>query len=365
MNYPCPNYVREPPITSDRPSARVRSANAPRSRSGRDRNAAAGERSDTGPVERTLRRLSIVVPLYDEERSVHPLCGRLRASLAAIGVPYEVVAVDDGSRDGTRERLREQLASFPQLRIVCLSRNFGLQGAVAAGLAHTQGDVVVLMDGDLQDPPELIARMLEAWRRGADVVYATKKTRKERGLRRIGFAFFHLIYERLANIKMPPASGNFSLIDRRVLDEINRLPEHNRFLPGLRSWVGFRQVEIEFDREDRQAGAPSMTMSKLFRLAVDGIVGFSHVPIRFITILGLLSCTLGVGFIGWVLVERFVTHTAILGWPSLMIAVSFLGGVQLLGIGVLGEYMLRIFDEVRARPNYIVERVVENDEPPA
>jgi dolichol-phosphate mannosyltransferase len=302
--------------------------------------------------------LSVVVPLYNEEDTVAALCDRVQAVLRSIDVDAEVVTIDDGSRDATRRRLEERRASFPQLRIVCLSRNFGLQGAVAAGLAHARGDVVVLMDGDLQDPPELIPQMLDAWRRGADVVYTVKSTRRERGLRRLGFEVFHLVYKRLAYIKMPATSGNFSLVDRRVLDAINAMPEHNRFLPGLRSWVGFNQTEIRFERDDRESGRPAMTLSKLVRLAMDGILGFSHLPIRFVAALGVIACSLGVVFIGWVLVERFITHTAILGWPSLMIAVCFLGGVQLLGIGILGEYVLRIYDEVRARPNYIVERVV-------
>jgi len=311
------------------------------------------------PNEKAQRQptlLSVVVPLFNEEAIVPELCTRLFGTLAKLGCPYEVVAVDDGSRDRTVERLVAHADEQPALRVLSLSRNFGLQGAVAAGLAHATGDVVVLMDGDLQDPPELIPRLLDEWRAGADVVYTTKRTRQERGLRRLGFDAFHRIYQKLAEIQLPLGAGNFSLMDRRALDVINALPERNRYLPGIRSWVGFKQVEVTFDRDERAAGEPRMSMRRLFKLALDGIFGFSYLPLKIATLIGFAACALGLGLIVWVLVERFVTHTAILGWPSLIIATCFLGGAQLVSLGILGEYIGRIYDEVRGRPQYVVGR---------
>ena len=311
-----------------------------------------------GQPTRSAALISVVVPLYNEEQIVPALCDRLFAVLPTLGVPFEVVIVDDGSRDRTRALLIERARSERSLRIVCLARNFGLQAAVAAGLAHARGQVVVLMDGDLQDPPELLPRMYDEWRKGAEVVFTTKRTRAERGLRRLAIDAFHRIYQRMAEISLPLGAGNFSLIDRRALDVINALPERNRYLPGIRSWVGFKQVEFQFDRDDRAAGDPRMSFRRLMKLALDGIFGFSYLPLRAATFVGLCACAMGVLLVGWVLVERFVTHTAILGWPSLMIAIVFLGGAQLVSVGILGEYIGRIYDEVRGRPNFVVGEIV-------
>jgi polyisoprenyl-phosphate glycosyltransferase len=305
--------------------------------------------------------VSVVVPLYNEAGTVALLVERVAKVFDGLGCDAELVAVDDGSRDDTRARLLELGRKDARLRVVCLSRNFGLQGAVAAGLSEARGDVIVLMDGDLQDPPELIPELLDAWKSGGDVVSATKRSRKERGLRRLGFALFHKLHKRLTYIALPPTAGNFSLMDRRVLQVINGLSERNRFLPGLRAWVGFKQVEVPFDRDDRRAGAPGMTLRRLVSYALDGIFGFSYLPVRLMTVLGTIACLLGLGFMTWVLIARFVTHSAILGWPSLMLAICFIGGVQLVSLGILGEYIVRIYDEVRARPNYVVDRVVQVD----
>jgi glycosyltransferase involved in cell wall biosynthesis len=310
------------------------------------------------PLRPLPRLLSVVVPLCNEEGTVPALCDRVFSVLRALGCPVEVVAVDDGSTDRTRERLVERARAEPRLRILALSRNFGLQAAIAAGLAQVEGDAVVLMDGDLQDPPELIPRLLAEWRGGAHVVYATKRTRAERGLRRLSFEVFHRLFRGMGAIALPLQAGTFSLVDRRVLDVINRLPEHNRYLPGIRSWVGFRQVAVPYDREARATGVPQMGFLRLLQLALDGLFGFSYVPVKAVTLIGLLACAVGLVFSVWVLVERFVTHTAILGWPSLMIAICFIGGAQLVSVGILGEYVVRIYDEVRARPNFVIGEVI-------
>jgi len=304
--------------------------------------------------------LSVVVPLYNEQEIVGELCRRILQVVRGLGCPFELVLVDDGSRDQTRARLLALTPNVPEMKIVCLSRNFGLQGAVAAGLSQATGNAVVLMDGDLQDPPELIAEMLKRWRMGAEVVFTVKRSRQERGLRALAFPAFHALFRRLGPRDMPLNAGNFSLMDRRALDAINQLGEHNRYLPGLRTWVGFRQEEVVFDRQERAAGEPRMTLGRLVRLALDGIFGFSYLPLRVATVLGLGACMLGLGLVIWVLVERFITHTAILGWPSLMVAICFLGGVQLVSIGILGEYLGRIYDEVRGRPNFLVSEVIQS-----
>lgn len=310
---------------------------------------------------RTPKRLSVVVPLYNEEEIVPKLLDRLAAALADIGAPYEIIAVDDGSTDRTREVLAERGPTLKALRVICLSRNFGMQGAISAGLSVATGDVVVLMDGDLQDPPELIPDMLARWRGGADVVYTTKQSRAERGPRRLATEVFHRVVQRVSETPWPVGVGNFSLMDRRALDAIRSTRERSPYFPGLRSWVGFRQEGIGFDRDARAAGEARMSLSRLFKLAFDSFFGFSRLPLRIATVSGVLASLLGLVSMVWVLIERFVSHTAILGWPSLMIVVSFIGGAQLLGIGVLGEYVARIYDEVRGRPDYIISESLDFD----
>lgn len=300
----------------------------------------------------------MVVPLYNEEEIVAPLLERLHAAFAHCAHAYEVIVVNDGSCDSTGSLLDAHATTHANVRVVHLARNFGLQGAVAAGLAEAHGNAVVLMDGDLQDPPELIPQMIEEWERGADVVYTTKRSRTERGWVRLAMDLFHRVQPSVSSVPLPVGAGNFSLISRHVLDQINQLPEANRYLPGLRAWVGFKQVELAFDRNARAAGDRRMTLSRLAKLALDAIFGFSYLPLKFITGVGIATLVLGFVLVAWVLIERFVSHTAVLGWPSLMTAVCLMGGAQLISVGIIGEYIARIYDEVRRRPNYIVQRVV-------
>lgn len=311
---------------------------------------------------RRARLLSVVIPLYNEAEVADELCLRVWATLDGLGVPFEVVVVDDGSTDATVEHLAAFGRRHPALRIVRLARNFGLQGAVAAGVDHAQGDVVAVMDGDLQDEPEFLAALYDAWRHGADVAHAIKRSRAERGLRRIAFEAFH----RLAGgmVPAPLNAGNFSVCDRSVIHALKNLPERNRYFPALRSWVGFAQVEVPYDRAARKAGAPRMSWRRLVRLAFDAIFGFSYLPLRLATAIGLAATLAGLVLVAWVLYEKFVTQRAILGWPSTMVAVCILGGAQLTTIGILGEYIGRIYDEVRQRPNYLVRQVVTFDRPP-
>lgn len=323
------------------------------------RDGARGDHSDVAPSAHQDRcSVSVVVPLYNEGALVDTLLQRIHGALQPTTRTYEVIVVNDGSTDSTPALLDHHAAMHANVRVVHLARNFGLQGAVAAGLQEASGDAIVLMDGDLQDPPELIPRMIEEWERGADVVYTTKRSRTERGLVRIAFDAFHRLQPSVANVALPNGAGNFSLISRPVLDHINNLPEANRCLPGLRAWVGFKQVEVAFDRDARAAGDRRMTVSRLVKLALDAIFGFSYLPLKFITMIGFATLLLGFGLVVWVLVERFVSHTAVLGWPSLMTAVCLMGGAQLISVGILGEYIARIYDEVRRRPNFIVRSIV-------
>jgi glycosyltransferase involved in cell wall biosynthesis len=307
---------------------------------------------------RNARLLSIVLPFYNEELVIPPLFERLLPVLRSLGCPYEIIAVDDGSFEPTRAALSVYARQDPAVRIVCLARNFGLQAAISAGLKHSTGDAVVLMDGDLQDPPELIPTLYEKWQTGGDVVFTTKRTRAEAGARRFFFDFFHKVLSGLAQQELPVSMGNFSLMDRKAVDVINALPESHRYLPALRTWVGFHQVEVPFDREARAAGQPQMGLARLFSLGLDAIFGFSYLPLRMATLLGFIACALGIGMVGWVLVEKFLTHTAVASWPSLMIAVCLLGGAQLVSLGVVGEYIARIYDEVRSRPHFVVRDVL-------
>jgi polyisoprenyl-phosphate glycosyltransferase len=314
--------------------------------------------AQTSPARRA-ELLSVVIPLFNEEAIVPELCRRLWETLESLGPPFEVVIVDDGSSDGTVAALTQFAADHRELKVVRLSRNFGLQAAVTAGVDHTQGNVVAVMDGDLQDDPEFLGQLYGAWQQGADVAHAVKRSRTERGLRRLAFTGFHRLAGGL--VRAPLNAGNFSLCDRRVIAALEKLPERNRYFPGLRTWVGFKQVEVPFDRKDRAAGEPRMGWLRLFRLAADAIFGFSYLPLKVATGIGLVATLLGVVMVGWVLFEKFVSHHAILGWPSLMVAVCLIGGAQLVTIGILGEYIGRIYDEVRQRPNYLVDEVLTFD----
>ncbi|MDX1622709.1 MAG: glycosyltransferase family 2 protein [Gemmatimonadota bacterium] len=298
--------------------------------------------------------LSIVVPIKDEIETLPELWRRLASILSGDLAESEVVFVDDGSRDGSREWLVERHAEDPRARLVVLSRNFGHQAAVTAGLAHASGAAVVLMDGDLQDPPEMIPRLVDAWREGAEVVHTVKRSRKEPWHRRIAFGLFHRSIRALSRTELPNQAGIFSLLDRRAADHLLALPERNRYLAGLRSWVGFEQTTVAYDRDPRYAGRPRQSLGRLLRLALDGVFSFSRLPLRFATIFGVAVSVSAFLLVATVIYLKLFTDRAILGWASLMSATLFLGGVLLLTIGIIGEYVGRIYDEVKRRPLYIV-----------
>jgi len=306
----------------------------------------------------TSPRLSVVVPIKDEIDTLPELTRRLSDVLTGELSDSEIVFVDDGSTDGSARWIADRHGDDPRVKLVRLSRNFGHQAAVTAGLAHTSGRAVVLMDGDLQDPPELIPALIEKWREGNEIVHTVKIRRRESWPRRIAFRVFYRMIRSVSETDLPLQAGLFSLLDRRVVDELERMPERNRYLAGLRAWVGFRQTALEYERDARWSGTPRVSVARLFRLAFDGIFSFSNLPLRLATMLGLIVSLAAFLLMATILYLRLFTDRAILGWASLMTSTLFLGGVILVTIGIIGEYTGRIYDEVKRRPLYVVaERV--------
>ena len=305
------------------------------------------------------RRLSVVIPLYNEQQALPPLLGELDAVLGGIaGGPHEIVAVDDGSTDATLATLEAAARQDPRLVIVSLSRNFGHQAAICAGLDHASGDVVVVMDGDGQDPPGAIHRLLAELDLGYDVVYARRLARKEGALQRAAYYLFYRIVAALSETPLPLDAGDFAILSRRVVDAIRAAPERHRYLRGLRTWVGFRQTGIPVERVARLSGTPKYDTRALFRLAFDGIFAFSVVPLRAATIIGAGSVLLSSLFAIYSLWAKFFHDVAPRGFTALIIAIIFLSGVQLFFMGVIGEYVARVYEETKARPIYLVSRVI-------
>ncbi len=319
-------------------------------------------------VDRTAVRpeLSIVIPVYNEEATLAELHRRVSEILPEVGGETEVILVNDGSRDRTAELLRETCRRDLRFRGIHFSRNFGHQAAVAAGLHYSRGRAVVVMDADLQDPPQLVLEMLRRWREGYDVVYARHANRdRETPLKRAAAYAFYRVLRRLAKPEIPPDTGDFCLMDRRVVDLLNAMPERNRYVRGLRAWIGLRQTAVEFDRPGRFAGQAKYTFRQSLALALNGIFSLSKAPLRVATYFGLLvSCTTFLLAI-WFVVQKLTVGFEIRGWASTVVIMLFLGGVQLLTIGIIGEYISRIYDEVKQRPLYIVDALENMDEPPA
>ena len=317
-----------------------------------------GSRSRDASTGSTRPTLAVVIPICNERATLEELFRRLRAVLDALPeLESQVIYVNDGSTDGSLDVMLDQERRDRRFTIIELSRNFGQQAAIAAGLAASQADATVVLDGDLQDPPELIPEMVASWRAGAEVVLAHRRTRQERGLRRWSFALFHKVFGWLADFPIPAHVGVYGLLDRKALDELNRLPEKNRFLPGLRAWVGFDQRAVYYDRDERASGLPKQSFGRLLRYALDGVFSFSYKPLRLMVVTGGV-----ISVMGFVLASRFVirrlagVEQAQMGFTTLVTVVLFLGGVQLVAIGLLGEYLARIYDEVKERPLYIVRR---------
>jgi polyisoprenyl-phosphate glycosyltransferase len=316
----------------------------------------------TGPRNEPVL-VSLVIPVFNEEATLDALYTTIRDRLATLGVSYEVVLIDDGSRDRTAEMIGEMTRRDSRFRGVRFSRNFGHQAAVTAGLHFARGSAVVVMDADLQDPPSLLATMIARWREGFHVVYAQRLKRHAEGPLKRGIAFaYYRILQRLTDVEIPADTGDFCLMDRRVVDLLNRMPERNRYLRGLRAWLGFRQTAVQFERPPRYAGEPKYTFWKSVALGVNGIVAFSKVPLRFATYLGMIVSGLSVVLTGWAVYQRLIGGDTVRGWASTLVVILLLGGVQLLMIGVVGEYLSRIYDEVKQRPMYVIEEVRGFDE---
>jgi polyisoprenyl-phosphate glycosyltransferase len=299
--------------------------------------------------------LSLVIPVYNEEATLDALFATIRERLAALAISSEIVLIDDGSRDRTSEMIAEMTRRDPRFRSIHFSRNFGHQAAVTAGLHFARGSAVVVMDADLQDPPELLTTMLERWREGYHVVYAQRVKRHAESAMKRGIAYvYYRVLQRLTDVTIPADTGDFCLMDRRVVDLLNRMPERNRYLRGLRAWLGFRQTAVPFERPPRYAGEPKYTFWKSLSLGVNGVVGFSKVPLRFATYLGMIVSAVSVVLMGWAVYQRVVGANTVRGWASTLVVILLLGGVQLLMIGVVGEYLSRIYDEVKQRPMYVI-----------
>ena len=302
--------------------------------------------------------LSVVVPLYNEADNVDELLRRIGTVVAGLTVPpadYEVILVDDGSRDATLDRLLSAAHRDPHLRIISLSRNFGHQIAATAGLDAACGDAVVLMDGDLQDPPELIDQFLEKFRDGYDVVFATRRHRHgESRFKVLTAALFYRTIRRLTNVSIPVDTGDFRLMSKRVVAALRNSRERHRFIRGLVSWVGFRQTGVEYDRAERHAGESKYPLSKMIKFAIDGITAFSEIPLRIATWFGFIVSAIAFLVAIVEIGIRIFTGYNLPGYTSTIFAILFLGGVQLITIGILGEYVGRVYEEIKGRPLYLV-----------
>ncbi|HYF52470.1 MAG TPA: glycosyltransferase family 2 protein [Planctomycetota bacterium] len=299
--------------------------------------------------------LSIVAPFYNESANLDTFFTRVRAVMQKLNLSYEIVCVNDGSRDDTLERLVQHHQKDPAIKVVNLSRNFGKDIALTAAIDHARGNAVVPIDSDLQDPPEVIGELVAKWREGYDVVYATRRTRQGEGVfKRVTADLFYRIFDATTDFAIPRNTGDFRLMSRAAVDALKRLPERNRFMKGLFAWVGFRQTAVFYDRQPRHAGTTKWNYWRLWNFAIDGITGFSSLPLRIWSYIGLFLATCAFVYAVFLVVLKLGWGIETPGYASIMVAVLLLGGVQLITLGVLGEYISRIYIEVKARPLYLV-----------
>ncbi len=303
---------------------------------------------------------SLIIPIYNEEETLPQLYQRISAVMDCLEDPFELILIDDGSRDRSLNLMRDLQQKDNRVCYLSLARNFGHQIAVTAGLNFARGQAIIILDADLQDPPELIPEMVDKWQKGYQVVYAQRIQRRQEGwFKRFTAYVFYRLLKRLADINIPTDTGDFCLMDRQVADILNAMPERNRYIRGLRSWIGFRQTAIPFNRDPRFAGDVKYTFRKSFALAVNGLVSFSKVPLRISTYIGLLSALAALFMAILVLYWRLMEPTSpITGFTIIIVAIFFLGAVQLVSIGILGEYIGRIYEEVKGRPLYTLAEIV-------
>jgi len=319
--------------------------------------------ANTGPL------VSIVIPMLNEREGLPLLFSTVHSAIVGEAVQWEIVVVDDGSTDGTRDVLRKELSVFPRWQALVLSRNFGQQAAYRAGLGAARGDAVIFLDADLQDPPEIIPQLLQKWREGFKVVTACRTSRAERGPRRWMFDLFHKIFHRLTNGSMPRNSGMFSLVDRVVVNRLLEIRETNLFLPALKSWFGFRQTTVSYARKERAMGAPKQSFTKLLNYALNGIFSFSDLPLQWIGLLGLVLsvASFGYGFVLFMIklcqLLGYFSTLELKGFSTLAVAIFGLGGIQLLCLGIIGQYLARMYREIKNRPLFIIEEIHSSDGP--
>ncbi|MGD2183665.1 glycosyltransferase family 2 protein [Lusitaniella coriacea] len=306
-----------------------------------------------------IPQYSFVIPVYNEESNLPQLYRRLVAVRDRVEGEVEIILINDGSRDRTLSILRDLHAKDPHVCYLSLARNFGHQIAVTAGLNFARGEAIIVMDADLQDPPELALEMIQKWQQGYQVVYAQRSKRHKEGwMKRLPAYAFYRLLKRLADIEIPLDTGDFCLIDRQVADILNKMPEQNRYVRGLRSWVGFKQTAIRFERDPRFSGEVKYTFGKSFAFAMNGLISFSRVPLRLSTYVGLFAAVVALIMAFMVLYWRIIApDSPLTGFATILIAVFFLGAVQLVSIGILGEYIGRIYEEVKGRPLYVLSEV--------
>ncbi len=308
--------------------------------------------------------LSLVVPVFDEEESIDIFLASVVPFLDGAGFRFEVVFVNDGSRDNTLGHLLDRGMRDRRLRVVNLSRNFGKEAALTAGIDHARGDVLIPMDIDLQDPPELIGRFMERWREGYDIVYGVRSARdSDTAAKRVSAGWFYWAFNSMSPVRIPAHAGDFRLVDRRAIEVLRQLPERNRFMKGLFAWVGFNSIGVAYERPQRAAGASKFNLWRLWNFALDGVVSFSTVPLRASFYLGVAIAAVAVLYALFIVTRVLLFGIDTPGYASLLIAVLLLGAIQLLSLGVIGEYLGRLFLEVKGRPIYVVEGVYEEGAP--
>jgi len=310
-------------------------------------------------------KLAIVIPIYNEQENLSALSQSIAQACDDIDdLDWQVIYINDGSTDDSLRMIGEQIDRDTRFSVVELSRNFGHAAAVSAGLAHVKADAAVIMDGDLQDPPWVIVQLVAMFRQGAQVVVAHRTSSAETGIRGLGMRIFHRVFHLISDFPIQPNAGVFCLLGRDAIEQFNRLPERHRYLPALRSWIGFDQRVIHYDRDSRNAGKPKQTMRRLISMALDGVISFSFKPLRFMTICGVMTSVLGFALACHFAIKRLMgIETAEIGFTTLVTLILFLGGIQLIGLGLLGEYLGRIYDEVKQRPLYIVKNRIGVDDP--
>ena len=312
-----------------------------------------------------MKKISIVIPVYCEEDVIMECYKRLKNMCESLKkYTYEFIFGDDGSVDKTLQLLKEISKSDKNVKIISFSRNFGHQNAVTAGIKYTVGDAVVIIDSDLQDPPELIPEMLKLWEVGNDVIYAKRKNRKgESKFKLLTASMFYKTLNALSDVEIPINTGDFRLVDKKVIDVINQMPEHNKFLRGLFSWVGFKQIPFEYERQERFAGKTKYPLRKMIKLALDGIISFSSKPLKIVGGLGLISIIISIAILIYSLISYiFNLNNLVDGWTSIMVTVTLFSGVQLLSIWIMSEYIARIYEESKNRPQYIIEEKINVNE---